>query len=257
MEIYLGNIILCMRSKYAIIAGTGMGKIFELSEKHEIETPYGFAELYSVKNFQNLLFLPRHGIGYSLPPHKINYRANIYSLKKMGVEFTIATNAVGSLSKRLSPGTFVVPNQIIDFTRSRKSTFFEGEDGNVVFTDVTFPYSEKVRAALLEASKRLKIKVYQRGTYVCTEGPRYETAAEIRAFKVLGADIVGMTGAPEVFLAKEACIEYASISVVTNYAAGIAKQVSHGLVMDIMCRAQESVRNIIFEAIKVLEDDLK
>ncbi|MEM1986429.1 MAG: S-methyl-5'-thioinosine phosphorylase [Nitrososphaeria archaeon] len=246
-----------MRSKYAIIAGTGMGKIFELSEKHEVETPYGFAELYSVKGFQNILFLPRHGIGYSLPPHKINYRANIYSLKKLGVNFAIATNAVGSLNRKLSPGSFVVPDQIIDFTKSRKSTFFEGEDGNVVFTDVTFPYSEKVRSALLEASKRLQIKVYPRGTYVCTEGPRYETAAEIRAYKILGADIVGMTGVPEAFLAREAGVEYASISVVTNYAAGIAKQISHGLVMDIMYKAQESVRKLIFEAINVLEEGLK
>ncbi len=247
-----------MRSqKYAVIAGTGMAKVFELSEKHDVETPYGFAELYSVKNFQNLLFLPRHGIGYTLPPHKINYCANIYALKKMSVNYVIATNAVGSLNRRLSPGSFVIPDQIIDFTRSRKSTFFEGEGGNVVFTDVTFPYSEKVRSALLEASKRLQMKVYRKGTYVCTEGPRYETAAEIRAYKILGADIVGMTGAPEAFLAREAGIEYASVAVVTNYAAGIAKQISHGLVMDIMHRAQESMRKLIFEAINVLEAGLK
>ncbi|MEM2741338.1 MAG: S-methyl-5'-thioadenosine phosphorylase, partial [Nitrososphaeria archaeon] len=103
----------------------------------------------------------------------------------------------------------------------------------------------------------LQIKVYPRGTYICTEGPRYETAAEIRAYKILGADIVGMTGVPEAFLAREAGVEYASISVVTNYAAGIAKQISHGLVMDIMYKAQESVRKLIFEAINVLEEGLK
>jgi len=243
-----------MRSKYAIIAGTGMGGIFELSEKHEVETPYGLAELYSVRGFENVFFLPRHGIGYSLPPHRINYRANIHSLKMFGVGYAIATNAVGSLRRTLSPGTFLLPDQIIDFTKSRKSTFFEGEDGKVVFTDVTHPYSERVRSAILDAGKRLQIKVYGRGTYVCTEGPRYETAAEIRAFRILGADVVGMTGAPEVFLAKEAGIEYASIAIVTNYAAGITKQISHEMVMEIMLRAQEKVKKLALEAINVLEE---
>lgn len=252
-EIYLLNVIPCMRSKYAVIAGTGMGNIFELSEKFEVETPYGVAELYSIRDFDGLFFLPRHGIGYTVPPHRINYRANIFSLKKFGVEYAIATNAVGSLNRRFSPGTFLLPDQIIDFTKSRKSTFYEGDDGKVVFTDVTRPYSDKVRSAIIDASKRLQIKVYQKGTYVCTEGPRYETAAEIRAFKILGADVVGMTGAPEVFLAKEAGIEYASIAIVTNYAAGIINQISHEMVMDIMVKAQEKVKKLVFEAIKVLE----
>ncbi|MEM3403808.1 MAG: S-methyl-5'-thioinosine phosphorylase [Nitrososphaeria archaeon] len=240
--------------KFAIITGTGMLKLFELEERKDIETPYGSSSLYSVKDLEHICYLPRHGANYTLPPHKINYRANIYALNKVGVKYVIATNAVGSLRKTYSPGSFVLPDQTLDFTKSRVCTFFEGEDGKVVFTDVSEPYSRKVRSAIIDAGKRLQIKIYDKGTYVCTEGPRYETSAEIRAFKKLGADLVGMTGVPEVFLAKELGIEYATIAIVTNYAAGITKQISHSLVMDVMIKSQEKVKPLILESIRVLQE---
>ena len=241
-------------SKYAIIGGTGMDKLFELQNKQNLKTPYGYALIYSIKDQEDLFFLPRHGIDYSVPPHKINYRANIFALNVMGIKYVIATNAVGSLRKTLSPGSFVLPDQILDFTKSRASTFFEGENGNVVFTDVSQPYSEKVRSAILDASKRLQIKVYSKGTYICTEGPRYETPAEIRAFKILGADIVGMTGVPEVFLTKELGIEYGTIAIITNYAAGIIDHISHNLVLDVMHNSKEKVKLLILESIKILKE---
>jgi len=241
-------------SKYAVIAGTGMLKLFDLEERKDLETPYGASSLYSVKGSDHIYYLPRHGVNYTLPPHKINYRANIYALSMMGIKYVIATNAVGSLRKTYSPGSFVLPDQTLDFTKSRVCTFFEGEDGRVVFTDVSEPYSRKVRSAIMDASKLLKIKIYGKGTYVCTEGPRYETPAEIRAFKKLGADVVGMTGVPEVFLAKELGIEYATIAIVTNYAAGITKQISHSLVMNVMTKSQEKVKPLILESIRILQE---
>ena len=244
-------------SKYAIIVGTGMDKLFEIQKKQDLKTPYGCASIYCVKDQKNVFFLPRHEINYSVPPHKINYRANIFALDTMGVKHVIATNAVGSLRKMLSPGSFVLPDQVLDFTKNRVSTFFEGGNDNVVFTDVSQPYSEKVRLNILEAGRRLKIKVYSKGTYICTEGPRYETSAEIRAFKILGADIVGMTGVPEVFLAKELGIEYAAIAIITNYAAGIVDHISHNLVLDIMYKSQEKAKTLILESIRVLKESEK
>jgi len=241
-------------SRYGIMAGTGMDKLFDLSEAREVKTPYGSALIYDVKGLENVFFLPRHGIDYSVPPHRINYRANIYALKMMGIKYVIATNAVGSLKKNLPPGSLVLPDQTIDFTKSRRSTFFEGEDGKVVFTDVTQPYSEIVRSAIVKAGRLLKVNIHRRGTYVCTEGPRYETSAEILAFKKLGGDIVGMTGVPEVFLARELEIEYATIATVTNYAAGIVDRISHNLVLEIMRRSQEKVKPLIVESIKVLRE---
>lgn len=244
-------------SKYAIVAGTGMDKLFDLSGKQEIKTPYGFVSTYCIRGLENVFFLPRHGIDYSVPPHKINYRANIYALNIIGIKYVVATNAVGSLQKRFSPGSFVLPDQTLDFTKNRESTFFEGEDGKVVFTDVSQPYSQKVRLAIIDAGKRLQIKIYRRGTYICTEGPRYETPAEIWAFRKLGADVVGMTGVPEVFLAKELGIEYATIAIVTNYAAGIIDRISHHLVLEVMHKSQEKVKPLILESIKILKEEEK
>jgi 5'-methylthioadenosine phosphorylase len=241
--------------KYAIIGGTGMDKLFELQKEQKLKTPYGYALIYNVKGQEDLFFLPRHRIDYSVPPHRINYRANIFALNVLGIKYVIATNAVGSLRKALSPGSFVLPDQTLDFTKSRAFTFFEGENGNVVFTDVSQPYSKKVRSAILDASKHLQIKVYSKGTYICTEGPRYETPAEIKAFKILGADIVGMTGVPEVFLAKELGIEYATIAIITNYAAGIADHISHNLVLDVMHKSQQKAKLLILESIKVLKEN--
>ncbi|MGQ9781829.1 MAG: S-methyl-5'-thioinosine phosphorylase [Nitrososphaeria archaeon] len=241
-------------SRFAIVAGTGMDKLFDLSDGQELKTPYGSVSIYLVRGLEQVYFLPRHGIDYSVPPHRINYRANVYALNMIGIKYVIATNAVGSLKKRLSPGSLVLPDQVIDFTKSRLSTFFEGEDGRVVFTDVTQPYSEAVRSAVIKAGKLLQITVYRRGTYVCTEGPRYETSAEILAFKKLGGDVVGMTGVPEVFLARELGIEYATIATVTNYAAGIVDRISHNLVLEIMRRSQEKVRSLILESMKVLRE---
>lgn len=242
-----------MGNGIAIIAGTGVCDLFDISNWESFDTPYGKSFIGSIKiDSKNVLILLRHGPGYVLPPHKINYRANIFCLKQKGAKYVIATNAVGSMNKKMRPGDLVLPDQIIDFTKRRFQTFFEGEDGRVVYTDVTNPYSESLRRLILKSAKRINIKVHSAATYVCTEGPRFETASEIKFFRKIGCDVVGMTGAPEVFLAMELGLEYASIAIVTNWAAGIAPKVSHEEVIEVLrskgrhtkALIQETVRNI-------------
>lgn len=235
--------------KVALIVGTGMADFFDVRDLERRSTPYGesFMGRFTVSG-RDVLLVPRHGPNYSLPPHRVNYRAVVRSIRDAQASLVIATNAVGSVNKRMKPGDFVVPDQILDFTRGRSQTFFDG-NGNVVFTDVTNPYSEPVRDALCKAAKQSKVRAHRRGTYVCTEGPRFETAAEIRMFSKLGGDVVGMTGAPEAFLAKELGLEYATLCIVTNWAAGIATKVSHAEVLEIMKRVGPIAGDVIKSAV--------
>lgn len=222
-----------------------MAKFFDVRDMEKKNTRYGECFMgRSTVSGKEVLLVPRHGPSYSLPPHRINYRAILRSVKDAGASYVIATNAVGSINRRMKPKDLVVPDQILDFTKGRTETFFDGE-GGVIFTDVTNPYSESIRNALYKAAKRSKIRIHSSGTYVCTEGPRFETAAEIEMFSRLGGDVVGMTGVPEAFLARELGLEYATLCVVTNWAAGIAKQVSHAEVLKIMEDAGPVARDLI------------
>ena len=202
-----------------IIGGTGIYEIVEMGEEIEtkvIETPYGKSPEISVFKLhdKDVVFMPRHAKGHEYPPHMINYRANIHAMKQMGVERIIATNAVGSLEVSLKPGDFLVPHDFLDFTKVREFTFY---DTKTVHIDITEPYCHDLRNSLISSGE-----VAENGVYVCTEGPRFETAAEIAMFKQLGGSVVGMTGIPEVILARELEICYASICMVSNYAASIS-----------------------------------
>ena len=220
--------------RIAIIGGSGFYSVpgCTLTEKRLVSTKYGDVTLFFYRNKDGLdfVFLPRHGEGHTSPPHRINYRANLMALKQAGVESIIAVASVGSLRAHLRPGDFVLPDQFIDFTKSRPSTFFEDE---VVHVDMTEPFCESMRKCIL-AAKPAGVKVHEKGTYVCAEGPRFETAAEIRAYSAMGGDVVGMTMVPEVVLARELGMCYAGIAVITNFAAGISKQVSHAEVLAAM-----------------------
>lgn len=232
----------------AIIGGTGLYDPGMLQDPQPmvVSTPYGTASLF-VGRFRGLEigFLARHGVGHSVPPHRVNYRANVWALSHVGARRLVATAAVGSLRPELSPGRVVLVDQFLDFTRGRPSTFFEGE-GGVRHTDMTEPYARDLRAALAEAAERLGIPVTDHGTYVCTEGPRFETPAEIRMFAQLGGDVVGMTGVPEVVLANELGLAYATIAVVTNFAAGISKQpLTHEEVLAVMAQNTEALRKLV------------
>ncbi|HBK68619.1 MAG TPA: S-methyl-5'-thioadenosine phosphorylase [Firmicutes bacterium] len=240
----------------AIIGGTGVYDPYMLTNSREVkvETPYG-AITPTVGEFkgEEVVFLPRHGSEHSVPPHRVNYQANIWGLRSMGVKRVISTTAVGSLNPQMFPGDLVIIDQFIDFTKSRPHTFYEGGEFGVVHVDYTEPYCPEVREVILKAATDLKFKAHDHGVYVCTEGPRFETPAEIRMFSQLGGDLVGMTNIPEVVLAREAAICYATISMVTNFAAGIAAgPLTHEEVVEIMAKNTERLKQLIIRSLETM-----
>lgn len=209
----------------AIIGGTGLTKIdaLDISNREVIHTPYGdpsgpisHGELHGRK----VLFLPRHGDDHTIPPHKINYRANIWALKEAGAGKVLAVAAVGGISPEMHAGALVVPDQIIDYTYSRISTYFEDDLQSVVHIDFTQPYSETLRGLIIQAAEKANLDIVTKGTYAATQGPRLETAAEIERLERDGCHLVGMTGMPEAALARELELDYATCAVVANAAAG-------------------------------------
>jgi len=233
---------------FAVIGGTGVYDPGILNNKREqgIETPYGMVVVTIGEiSGKEVAFLARHGVEHTVPPHLINYRANIWALKHIGVKKVLATAAVGSVARDFSPGQFVMVDQFLDFTKNRPATFFTGEPG-VVHIDMTDPYCSQLRAEVVGVGRSLGIKLKNGGNYVCTEGPRFETPAEIRMFQMLGAQLVGMTSVPEVILAKECAMCYAAIAMVTNYAAGIyPKTLTHQEVVENMEQMGEKLRRLI------------
>ncbi|NPV92145.1 MAG: S-methyl-5'-thioadenosine phosphorylase [Firmicutes bacterium] len=240
----------------AIIGGTGVydPAILEDPREQSVRTPYGEVTV-KIGGYQGreVAFVPRHGSQHQVPPHKINYRANLWSLRELGVERAIATAAVGSLNTDMQAGDLVMVDQFLDFTRGRVQTFYEGGPGGVFHVDVTFPYCRELRQTMFDCGKREGLRMHYRGTYVCTEGPRYETAAEIRMFRMLGGDVIGMTNVPEVVLARELGICYATVAMVTNYAAGISPTpLSHEEVLEVMDKNASSLRLLITATMKSL-----
>ncbi|MGZ8241798.1 MAG: S-methyl-5'-thioinosine phosphorylase [Methylobacter sp.] len=212
-------------TQLAIIGGTGLTQINDLRiiKRDRLTTPYGApsAEFITGElNGRNVIFLARHGNPHTLAPHKINYRANIWGLKQLGVEQIIAVAAVGGITPEMAPAHIAIPDQIIDYSYGRMHTFFDDENDTVTHIDFTYPYSQKLRSRLITAAAKANIKINPLGTYGCTQGPRLETAAEIKRMERDGCDLVGMTGMPEAALAKELGMDYAAISVIANWAAG-------------------------------------
>ncbi len=211
--------------KLAIVGGSGLNRLEGLEQvrRESLSTPYGTPSaplIWGKLKGVELVFLARHGEGHTIPPHKINYRANLAALKQVGVTHVLAVAAVGGITPKMAPETLVVPDQIIDYTYGRAHTFFEFEDLPVTHVDFTYPYSEELRRRLLQAAERLGLEAIDGGCYGCTQGPRLETAAEIRRLERDGCDVVGMTGMPEAALARELELEYACLAVVVNWAAG-------------------------------------
>ena len=215
----------------AIIGGTGLDQLDGLvvEEKLLLETPYGLPsapilrgsfDLHKNGKGKSVFFLARHGENHEWPPHRVNYRANIHALKQLGVEQIIAVNAVGGIHHDMCPAAICVPDQIIDYTWGRVHTFSDDEHSPLQHIDFTFPYSELTRNLLVRAADAAGFSVLARGVYGCTQGPRLESAAEIVRMQRDGCDLVGMTAIPEAPLAREIGIEYASLCVVANWAAG-------------------------------------
>lgn len=231
----------------ALIGGTGIYEIVELGEevvKKVVETPYGPSPEMSLFELHDkeVVFMPRHALGHANPPHMVNYASNIWALKKMGVERIIATNAVGSLDESIKPGDFVVPHDFLDFTRMRKSTFY---DEKTVHIDVTEPYCPELRNILISSGR-----VLGAGVYVCTEGPRFETAAEVQMFRKLGGTVVGMTGLPEAVLARELEMCYTSICTVSNFAASISpSKLTIDEVFEVMEKKREDLIELLSDSV--------
>ncbi len=209
----------------AIIGGSGLTALenLDLSHRKPVRTPYGEPSdtlTFGRLRGHDIVFLARHGHGHTIAPHQVNYRANLWALQQQGVTRIVAVASVGGIRMDLGPGSLVVPHQIIDYTAGRSATFFEGSEAVVKHIDFTEPYSERLRAKLLEAARCCSEAAADGAVYAATQGPRLETAAEIDRFERDGADIVGMTGMPEAALARELEIEYAAIAVVVNHAAG-------------------------------------
>ena len=212
-------------TRTAIIGGTGLTRLpgFEILRREQAANRWGepssdliFGRLYGAE----IVFLARHGEKHTLPPHKINYRANIQALKDAGVSAIVAAAAVGGIRADLGPAKLAVPSQLIDYTYDRGHTFFEDGLAHVTHIDFTHPYTPALREKLLEAGFRAGLRVVDGGVYACTQGPRLETPAEIARLERDGADLVGMTGMPEAALAREAEIDYACCAIVANWAAG-------------------------------------
>lgn len=212
-------------TKIAIIGGTGLAHLSNLKiiDKQMVHTPYGPAsaplitgELFS----QSVVFIARHGHGHTIPPHKINYQANIWALKSLGVERIIAVAAVGGITEKVGPKTIVIPDQLIDYTYGREHTFFNDDFSPDRHIDFTNPYNHELREVMVSVGKDADCNVVSQGVYGATQGPRLETAAEINKLEKDGCDIVGMTGMPEAALARELEMEYATCAVVANWAAG-------------------------------------
>ncbi len=231
----------------AIIGGSGLTQLanLDVTRREVVRTPYGepsgpltFGRLAG----RDLVFIARHGYGHTIPPHRVNYRANIAALKSAGVRRIVSVASVGGIRTDLVPGMLVVPDQILDYTWGRHNTFFDGHDGQVKHVDFTEPYDDALRKALLAAALRAGESVIDGAVYAATQGPRLETAAEVNRLERDGADVIGMTGMPEAVLAREIGLAYAALNVVVNHAAGRGESV-HGIRMsDIEEMLQEAMK---------------
>jgi 5'-methylthioinosine phosphorylase len=240
-------------SRIGIIGGTGLTKLSQLKivKREVVHTPYGEPSGFFTRGelFGNeVIFLARHGYSHHIPPHKVNYRANIWAMQYLGIERILAFAAVGGITQKMQPEVIVIPHQIIDYTYDRPHTFFEGEDSNgVIHIDFTEPYCADTRAKLIKACEVAGINAQTEGVYAATQGPRLETTAEINRLERDGCDIVGMTGMPEAALAKELGLSYASCAIVANRAAG------RGSAEITMTEIEQHLKKGIASAAKMME----
>ncbi|MDT8363775.1 MAG: S-methyl-5'-thioinosine phosphorylase [Nitrosomonas sp.] len=242
----------------AIIGGSGMKQLPDLEVTHRqiMRTPYGEPSsplIFGTINGCEIIFLSRHGHGHTIAPHIVNYRANIWALHTLRVRRVIAVASVGGIRTDLTPGTIIIPDQIIDYTYNRKFTYFEDTDRPIVYTDFTQPYCTDTRIRLLESARQSGEKVIDGGVYAATQGPRLETIAEINRLERDGADMVGMTGMPEAILARELGLSYATIAAVANYAAGRGdsrENIPLQAVFATLEKSMVNVRNILSYLVK-------
>lgn len=239
-----------------VIGGSGFYKFPELEDQKiiSVETPYGCVESITQGrvNQVSVFFLARHGMSHQTPPHKVNYRANIDAFARLGVDKVIAFNATGGINNAFSPGTFVVPDQIIDYSYGREHTFYDGGNESLAHIEFATPFNQDLCELLKQAALASEVETQFGGTYGCTQGPRLETAAEIKKLQKDGCDLVGMTLMPEAGLAREHDLAYASLSLIVNWCAGVSDGV---ISLDkIMARLDSSIpkiREVILKTISL------
>jgi len=241
-----------------IIAGTGFYDTDIITDKEflEINTPYGKTSeklMTGNINGKNVVFLPRHGKEHNVPPHKINFRANLWAMKEIGVERILAPCAVGSLQEEMEPGHIVVPDQFIDRTKNRPSTFYE--DGKVAHISTADPFCPELRNVIVDSGRDLEMKIHSKGTQVCIEGPRFSTRAESNMFRIWKADTINMTLLPECILARELEICYVAIATITDYDVWAETAVSHHEVLKTLENNVEKTSNIIQKIIPQINND--
>jgi len=247
------------QAEIGIFGGTGIYDPGLLTESKEvtIDTPFGKTSdsiTVGIYKGRRVAFMPRHGRKHTIPPHMINFRANIWAFKEMGVKRIIAPSAVGSLQEKLRPGDFVIPMQFIDFTKSRKYTFYE--DGKVIHISVADPFCPELQASVYSAAKKIDLQLHKDATYICIEGPRFSTRAESRFYKdVIGADIIGMTLVPECQLAREAQMCYVSVSTVTDYDVWAQKPVTAKEVLETLSKNVSTTKNLLGVLLEIIPDE--
>ncbi|MEI7850128.1 MAG: MTAP family purine nucleoside phosphorylase [Chloroflexota bacterium] len=237
----------------AIITGTGIYEIpgFEFEQK-QVETPYGPA-LVNIgrKDGFDLVFLARHGLDHTTPPHKINYRANIKALQILGVKRVLASFAVGSISRNIPPMGLATLTDFLDFTTNRPLTFYDGGKSGLVHTSMDAPYCPAMNKKMLALAPALGLNIYPQAVYVATNGPRFETPAEIRMYDKLGGDVVGMTGVPEVVLARELNMHYAAVAYSINWASGMEEQME--FVSEKMDDIRKNLTTLLVQTLQQME----
>ena len=240
------------KAEIGIIGGTGIydPEIFEEIKEIKVSTPFGeTSDLVSIGDYKGIkvAFIPRHGRSHSIPPHKINYRANIWAFKQLGVSRIIASSAVGSLREEYKRGDFVIPDQFIDRTKKRLDTFYEG--GQLCHISSADPFCPQLREFFIDFTRHVGLRVQPRGTYVCIEGPRFSTRAESKLFRLWNAHIIGMTVYPECILAREAELCYVSVAMVTDYDVWAENPVSTKEIIKTMGESVEKFKKMIINVI--------
>lgn len=242
--------------KLAIIGGTGVDELEGLTvlKDHRVQTPFGEPSRAIQEGSlggATLFFLQRHGSPGAIPPHRINYRANLWALKSLGVDGIVAINSVGGITAGMRPGRLLIPDQVIDYTWGREHTFDDGQSGHLMHIDFTEPYDRTLRLQLLAAAEHCKILHEATGVHGVSQGPRLETAAEIKRMARDGCDVVGMTGMPEAALARELALPYASICMVVNPAAGLGDlPLTVATMREILERESSVVRHLLVELVR-------
>lgn len=245
-----------MSDTLAIIGGTGLTQLpgLTISKAHDVQTPFGSPSapiLEGELDGYRVLFMARHGHPHRIPPHQVNYRANLWALQKLDATDIIAVTAVGGITRNMVSKALVVPVQVIDYTHSRAATIFEDELSAVTHVDFSYPYTDSLRQLLLNSAKSVSEAVINGGVYGATQGPRLETAAEIFRMEQDGCDIVGMTGMPEAVLARELKLRYAALSVIVNPAAGKGEGViTIKEIEEHLADGMERVKRILHEAVE-------